>query len=369
MFSHFLYAIGADELASNIPKPVYGRLSSVLEETTRPNSLDVANFTRHAAYGGIEEYIAFHHPQPELFRQYRREWEDNTENKLLFLLLETTSKCNLKCPMCIQSMNYPQTESMSDETFENVLSHIASMKIPSVAMNLTNEPLLDTKIFDRIRAIAAIDTVVDIHMNTNAVRLNERTAEQLLASGLTRLLIGFDAHSKEVFEKVRSGAKYDSVFANILNFLKIKQNLNAVFPVVRISFVRTSINEHEAAAWLEFWKEKVDYLTIQEYITEARDDSRDYLFPLHHRKENLINLDNFYCQQPFERVAVRGDDMVLPCCQNAPELALGNVKHTVLSDIWSGKTARDLRQTFIDQTWKNNPICNICVRSLSRGRE
>ena len=368
MFSHLLYATGTDGPASNVPKQIHGIIWENMETTTRPNSIDVTNYTRHAAYGSIEEYIAFHHPQPELFRQYRREWGNNTDNKLLFLLLETTSKCNLKCPMCIQSMDYPQTESMPDETFENVLSHIALMKIPSVCMNLTNEPTLDKKIYSRIRAIAAIDTVVDIHMNTNAVRLNERNAEQLLASGLTRLLIGFDAYSKEVFEKVRSGAKYDSVLANILNFLKMKQTLNLVFPVVRISFVRTSINEHEAAAWLEFWKEKVDYLTIQEYITEAHDDSRDYLFPLHHRKENLIDLDNFYCQQPFERAAVRGDGMVLPCCQSAPELALGNVKHTVLSDIWSGKTVRDLRQTFIDQTWKNNPICNICVRSLRKGR-
>lgn len=339
-----------------------------MEITGRSNSLDVTNYTRHAAFGSIEDYIAFHHPQRELFRQYRREWENNTDNRLLFLLLETTSKCNLKCPMCIQSMNYPQTESMTDDTFENVLSHIASMKIPSVSMNLTNEPLLDTKIVDRIRAVAAIETVVDIQMNTNAVRLNGRTAAQLLNSGLTRLLIGFDAYSKGVFETVRVGAKYETVFANILDFLDMKKTLSAVFPVVRVSFVRTSVNEHEAATWLEFWKERVDYLTIQEYITEAHDDSRDYLFPQHYKKENRIDVDNFYCQQPFERAAVRGDGMVLPCCQYAPELSLGNVNHAALSHIWSGKTARDLRQTFIDQTWKNNAICNTCVYSLRKGR-
>ncbi len=283
-------------------------------------------------------------------------------------MFETTSQCNLKCPMCIQSMSYPQTDSMTDETFESVLPQIASMKIPSVCMNLTNEPLLDTKIYDRIRAIAAIDTVVDIHMNTNAVKLTNLNAEKILKSGLTRLLIGFDAYSKEVFEKIRVGARYDSVIRNILNFIEMKKDLGAVFPVVRISFVRTSVNEHETNAWLEFWKQKVDYLTIQEYISEARDDSRDYLFPRHHRKENLINLDNFYCQQPFELVGIRGDGMVQPCCQHAPEPSLGNVKQTALSDMWSGNKARDLQQSFIDQTWKNNSICSLCIRALNKGR-
>ena len=184
--------------------------------------------------------------------------------------------------------------------------------------------------FDHIQAVAAIETVVDIQMNTNAVRLNERTAAQLLNSGLTRLLIGFDAYSKEVYETVRVGAKYETVIANVLDFLDMKKKLKAVFPVVRVSFVRTSVNEYEAGAWLDFWKERVDYLTIQEYITEAHDDSRDYLFPQHHKKDYLIDVDNFYCQQPFERVAVRGDGMVLPCCQYAPELSIGNVNHTVL---------------------------------------
>ena len=175
-----------------------------MENTQRQNSLDVTNYTRHNSYGSIEEYIAFHHPKQAQFMQYRREWENNIEHKLLFLMLETTSQCTLKCPMCIQSMSYPQTDKMTDETFESVLSQIASMKIPSVCMNLTNEPLLDTKIYDRIRAIAAVDTVVDIHMNTNAVKLTKLNAEKILKSGLTRLLIGFDAYSKDVFEKVSS---------------------------------------------------------------------------------------------------------------------------------------------------------------------
>ena len=62
-----------------------------MENTQRQNSLDVTNYTRHNSYGSIEEYIVFHHPKQAQFMQYRREWENNIDQKLLFLILETTS--------------------------------------------------------------------------------------------------------------------------------------------------------------------------------------------------------------------------------------------------------------------------------------
>ena len=115
---------------------------------------------------------------------------------------------------------------------------------PAVAMNQINEPLLDKKIYDKIKIVSEIETVVDIHMNTNAVLLNKENSEKILNSKLTRLLLGFDGYSKDVFEKVRDRAKFDQVFNNIINFLELKKKMNKNFPVTRISFVRTSDNEH-----------------------------------------------------------------------------------------------------------------------------
>ena len=68
-----------------------------------------------------------------------------------------------------------------------------------------------------------IDSVVDIHMNTNAVLLNKLNKEKILNSNLTRLLLGFDGYSKDVFEKVRDRAKYDKIFNNIINFIELKK--------------------------------------------------------------------------------------------------------------------------------------------------
>ena len=97
------------------------------------------------------------------------------------------------------------------------------MAIPSVGMNQTNEPLLDKKMFERLDKICSLDSVVDIMMNTNGTLLNAENSLNILDSGLTKLLIGFDAFTKETYEKVRRGACYEQVMQNILTFLELKK--------------------------------------------------------------------------------------------------------------------------------------------------
>ena len=64
-------------------------------------------------------------------------------------------------------------------------------------MNQVNEPLLYKNIFEKIALVSEIESVVDIHMNTNAVLLNRKNSEKILNSNLTRLLLGFDGYTKK----------------------------------------------------------------------------------------------------------------------------------------------------------------------------
>lgn len=317
----------------------------------------VADYSKH---GNINNFIADYHPKSKDFIKYRKRWEENKDS-LLYLVLETTSKCNLKCPICIHSIGYEQKEDMNDEIFECILKNIGEMKIPSIGVNFTNEPLLDKKIFQRVKKIANIDCVVDIHMNTNAALLNKENSFKILNSGLTRLMIGFDAFSKETYESMRVGASYEKVLKNILYFLDLKEKMHKIFPIVRISFVRSSINENEIEKWFGFWKDRVDYITIQEYFTPVLDNSKDYLLPRSNKRKEVDILD-ITCPQPFERAVIRGNGSVLPCCAHfATEMPIGNIKQNGLKDIWHGEKAIELRKYFEENRWEEHPICSKCL--------
>lgn len=319
----------------------------------------VSNYSKH---GDINKYIEDNIANKDAYLSYRNKWNNNVNNELLFLLLETTYKCNLKCEMCIHSVGYDKCETMSSELFDKALNGIKAMQIPSVCMNQVNEPLLDSLIFERIEKVASIDSVVDIHMNTNAILLNEDRARQILNSGLTRLLIGFDGFSKETYERVRSGGKYDSVLNNILNFLELKKQMKKVFPIVRISFVKTSLNENEIEDWFNFWKDKVDYIAIQEFVTPVLDDSKAYLIP---KSSSRIDADinSITCDQPSKQMVVRGDGDILPCCSHfATKMPVGNLNTNSLQEIWNGQKINNLREMFRLSNWNNHKICSPCLK-------
>lgn len=325
----------------------------------------VDDYSRH---GSIDEYIYAHHPQKEYFKRYREKWSNNEKGELLFLLLETNSICNFSCSMCIHSIGYEKTKPMSDDIFNKAVQHIKDMKIPSVCLNQINEPLLDNKLIERIKTITSIPTVVDTYINTNASLLNEKKSLEILNSGLTRLRIGFDGYTKETFEKVREGSSYDEVLSNILNFLALKKELNKVFPVVRISFVRTSENEGELEEWYNFWKDKVDYISIQEYLTPVLDDSKNYLITKNSKRFD-VEPSKISCSSPFERAIIRGDGNVLPCCSHfATNMVMGNILDTPLNEVWKGEAFKELRNNFLKNSWINHPICSKCL-SISYGVE
>jgi len=320
------------------------------------------NYTKHAM--GLENYIAHYSKNKEMFLHYREMWRNN-KNSLLFVLIETISRCNLRCEMCIHSVGYKQVKDMDDNLFQKVLDNIESMNIPSVCMNMTNEPLLDKHIFSRTRKVYEVDCVCDIMMNTNAVLLDENAANEILDSGLTRLLIGFDGYKPETYEMIRKGASYKKVMKNILNFIELKGKRGAALPIVRMSFVRTKINEAEIEDWVQFWKDKVDYLSIQEYYTHVLDSSKDHLLPETSRRK-LLDYSEITCEQPFERVAIRGDGTVLPCCSIlGVDLPVGNLWDRDLAEIWQGEPMEAIRNLFRERKWEEHPICSKCLKISS----
>ena len=63
-------------------------------------------------------------------------------------------------------------------------------------------------------------------LNTNGTLLPEERSRKFLKSGITRLRFSLDAATKETYEKVRLGGKYDVTMRNIENFLRIKKEEN-----------------------------------------------------------------------------------------------------------------------------------------------
>ena len=152
------------------------------------------------------------------FEAYREKWEsaNNFELKTdfpLFLQVETHQICNLRCPSCPIGIpeaydKYISTERMDWNVYQKIILEGEKYGCPSLEPQGTNEPFLDNNLENYIK-FASEHGFIDIMLNTNGTLLSEERSKKFLKSGITRIRFSLDAATKETYEKVRAGAKFD----------------------------------------------------------------------------------------------------------------------------------------------------------------
>lgn len=303
------------------------------------------------------------------FRAYRERWNQVTNLGVRtdfpqFLVLEQHYRCNLSCVHCVHGYDSLKEEhgyasEMDDALFRKVIAEASEHQCPSLSMNSTNEPLMSRNVSSRI-GHAAARGFIDIMLNTNGLLMTERIAEELIDSGLTRLMVSLDAFSEATYARIRLGSNFQKVMINVERFLDLRARRNVKLPLLRVSMVRLSLNEHEVDAFVEYWRDRADYIAIQDFASPAPGRAEfDLMFSPSH-----AGLSDFRCPQPWERLIVQGDGLVLPCCsQFARALAVGNAKTDSLQSIWLSSAMERLRDLHRRGRYQDDEVCRKCVSS------
>jgi radical SAM protein with 4Fe4S-binding SPASM domain len=332
----------------------------------------LSEFNKKVQCQKISDFSDVHHDVNEYlgsqlgreFRTYRQKW-NLAEKKMhvfnfpLFLVIETINACNLKCVMCFRSrMPRQKTKVMPLELYEKVLREASTYGCPSLSLNWNNEPLLDPYLLKRI-ALAKKYNILDSRINTNATLLAPSISEKLIDSKLTRLSVSIDAATPDTYDRIRKGGNYHKVISNIESFLKIREQKQARLPVLRCTFVRIRENEQELETFLNLWKGKADYVSIQSYMPHLADNDGQQIHPA-----KMTRKKNLYCSQPFERLVVDVNGTVYPCCSplaHSDELIVGKASQTHLFDIWHGSQSRQLRNAMKEKNWPKIKTCRKCL--------
>lgn len=146
---------------------------------------------------------------------------------------ELSNVCNLECEMCngeysslirAKREKLPPLKIAYDEGFVKQLEEF----IPYLEETsfLGGEPFLIDIYYDIWQSIIRINPTVEIKVQTNGTVLNNRVKE-ILQQGDFHISISIDSLRKEVFEKIRKNARFDTVLSNIEyfnNYCKGKKN-------------------------------------------------------------------------------------------------------------------------------------------------
>ncbi len=306
----------------------------------------------------------------ERFWEYRRQWDQAGSYQLetdypLELNFELNFSCNLRCPMCLWSAENvkPAAASFLDVTaFRRIVEDGVPRGLASLQFNFLNEPLLRRDLPEFV-GTANHAGILDLILHSNGMLLSAQMSERLIDAGLTRLNISLDAFQAETYERIRPGGNLDKVKNNIFDFLAVRTRKNATLPILSLSFVEQKANEGELDKFLEFWTPYADLFNIQNYSNFFRMSS------LGNEKEEGLSLASFTptpsCSQAWQRLVIRYDGSVLPCCSNyGVDLVVGHLPEQSIHEIWNSPKMRQFRHDQAAGRSLASTICRICLESI-----
>jgi len=235
------------------------------------------------------------------------------------------------------------------DLFKKIIDEGAGKGLCSVKFNYRGEPLLHPNIVEMVK-YAKGKGVIEVMFNTNATLLTETMAKRLIDAGLDKLICSVDGCTAEIYEKVRIGAKFETVLNNIKNLQKIKRELGVTKPVVRIQMVDTPVNHAQMNEFVKFWGEIADHVAVE--------DMNDW----HDKKlENIIVCKDFECPMVYQRLIVLYDGTVTICCGNIyGKLVAGDLNKQTVEEVWNGHIMQKLRKFLAEGESHKVQICAEC---------
>lgn len=295
-----------------------------------------------------------------------------TRNRMpFFISVEITNYCNLHCPECPVGINEIPAAKRHDFEISLYKSLIDQLKptLAHVILYFQGEPFLNSKLaeFIKIAHQAKIYTTT----STNGQLFHKKNVNEIVSSGLDKIIVSIDGASQEVYEMYRVGGNLNRTLQGIKELVAAKKELKSATPFIEIQFLVLKTNEHQMKEMKKLAKsldiDRLTFKTAQLYDFKNGNDlmptknkysrykkSKDGKFRL---KGNLPNR----CWRMWSGAVVNVNGEVLPCCfDKKSENSFGNIYENSFSECWHSKKASNFREKIL-QNRKQFEMCRNCT--------
>jgi radical SAM protein with 4Fe4S-binding SPASM domain len=303
-----------------------------------------------------------------------------SSERFLSVFMDQNNRCNLRCAMC--GFSDPRVPSLAKYDMPRPLfDRIAAELFPRasyVCLSIMTEPFMTRDFPDRLR-VPRDHGVPWTEVITNGTLLTRAACEAILDARLTRVVISFDGGTKEVFESIRIGARFEQVVANFTLLRDLRDARGLTEPVLRVNHVLSEGNiDHFDALLALVASLRADEISVRPVtrmsnalVQENRDPAfwekvraakakltdfcartgvrdTEYLRDRH----TLIELftgsgDRMTCRRPWDTLAIHPNGDAFPCMAWARD-PIGNLGTQTLDEIWTGPALTALRREFED---------------------
>jgi len=287
--------------------------------------------------------------------------------------VEPTTSCNLSCPECpsgLKKFTRP-TGKITRDDFAIVLEKMAKT-LQYITFYFQGEPLLHSQFADFVRMAKRYKIIVAT--STNAHFLDVEVSNNLIDSGLDKLIISLDGVDAETYVKYRRGGDFNRVIENIKLVVEARKKRNVKHPFLELQFLVLKHNEHQIEAIKKLGKElgvdKVELKTAQVYEFEEGNDfipDIDKYARYEKAPDGKYRIKNKlpnYCFRMWSGCVVTWDMKIVPCCfDKDADFRFGDIKVQEFSQVWQSKDYNAFRQQILNDRSKID-ICRNCSEGL-----
>jgi len=272
--------------------------------------------------------------------------------------VETTTRCNLRCRTCIRSKE--AGEDMPFGLFKSLINQLGHSSFAPRKIDLTGvgEPLLHPELTSMVEY--AKEHGLEVSFTSNFTIIDQRIAIDLIKAKLDYLYISVDAASKEIFEKMRSGADFEKVMENVKLFVKTRNDRISNGPKLLFRSTISEVNTGEATALIRLAEALgVDGIVFFPQLIPGREYYFSDLFDLPSREKTSLAIvetsmpssERELTCRSYSRCYITFDGKVLPCpclTQMVPReeysgFQFGNLRESSFADIWFSAKYKQFR--------------------------
>lgn len=305
------------------------------------------------------------------------------EKSPIWVGIELNRKCNLRCPMCIQSagphappIEEPEGDFVPLETIKKIAEECKDTE--TIWLSAGGEPLLVPILPEIVKAIKDILPNVRVGFNTNAALLNEKRAVALVEAGLDEFRVSFDGFFP--MGHTGGGASPMKIFANLTVLNAVKRELGSDRPVINFVFVIARDNMDQLLDTMRMAKPlgaETFRVTPLRPLNWSQNEQNIYRYKekagkILHKAEDLaekLGLELIFafmdpdldqsrksCDYPFRFLSVGLEGNVITCCYGYP--LNRNVNQESLMSIWNCEEILSLRERLSRDDFPE--FCTMC---------
>jgi MoaA/NifB/PqqE/SkfB family radical SAM enzyme len=276
--------------------------------------------------------------------------------------VETTTRCHLKCAICEHTYWEEPSRDMSFEEFKHIVDQFPKLKW--IGMTGIGSSFINPDFIKMLEYLKSRNVFVEFFDTFDLI--DEKTAEKLVDLKIDKVWVSMEAATKETYEKIRVGAKFEKTLLHIKNFIEVKKKKKSPLPELWFHYIINKHNVEEMPMYVDivhdiikdgssnyatliFFTNLLSFREVECLLPEIPKRISDSVREKARKYRIYLNWnENIDCSQPIQMCSKWTEPFVLvtghvqPCCvinmANDREFqkkhAFGNLLTQNFRDMW-----------------------------------